>query len=259
MSSVGRLLHSVGLVFRETGQALDRLGCRLQGNGAFKEQLNRHRTIMNLFDHVPKVPKDAFVAPNAAVIGDVSIGNKSSIWYNVVLRGDVNSIRIGSNTNIQDGSIVHVAKNSLGGQILPTIVGNNVTVGHNAVLHACTLEDNCFVGMGATIMDGAHVASGSIVGAGSVVLAGTKIPQGQVWLGNPAKFKRDVTDAEKKFIATSAEKYAELAEEHAEETAKSFEEIEADKLERELRALTPEDVPAVEPYTKEVPIAPRRD
>eukprot|EP00898_Chlorokybus_atmophyticus_P003359 jgi/Chlat1/4023/Chrsp26S04082 len=233
MAGIGRALYSVGFWVRETGQALDRLGCRMQGKYAFKEELSRHRTIMNLFDQKPVVPKDAFVAPNAAVIGDVSIGAKSSVWYGCVLRGDVNKITVGSESNIQDGTIVHVAKNSIGGQVLPTIIGNKVTVGHNAILHACKLEDESFVGMGATVCDGAVVEKGAMVAAGALVKPGTRVPTGQIWGGNPARLLRELSSAESAFIATSAEKYAELATRHLAETSKSFEEIEEDKAIRE--------------------------
>ncbi|GBG58648.1 hypothetical protein CBR_g49 [Chara braunii] len=241
MGSLGRALYNVGFWIRETGQALDRLGCRLQGNYAFKEQLSRHRTIMNLFDKAPVVPKDCFVAPNAAVIGNVSVGQKTSIWYGCVLRGDVNSISVGSMTNIQDGTIVHVAKNNVSSQAVPTIIGDKVTVGHNAVLHACTVEDESFVGMGATLLDGVTVQKGAMVAAGALVTPGTTVPSGQIWAGNPAKFLRNLTADESQFIAKSAESYAQLASIHAEECAKSFEEIEADKEARKKAAQQDDD------------------
>ncbi|CAI7777217.1 unnamed protein product [Closterium sp. NIES-54] len=203
--------------------------------------VSRHRTIMNLFDKLPEVPANAFVAPSAAVIGDVQIGQRSSVWYNAILRGDVNSIRVGADTNIQDGCIVHVAKTNLAGKILPTIIGSRVTVGHNAVLHACTVEDEAFVGIGATLLDGVVVESGAMVAAGALVVQNTRIPSGQIWAGSPAKFFRTLTAAEQAFIAKSAESYASLAEVHAKENAKSFEEVEADKKQREGWANYSED------------------
>ncbi|CAI5470413.1 unnamed protein product [Closterium sp. Yama58-4] len=236
-----KALYNVGFWVRETGQALDRLGCRLQGKYAFHEELSRHRTIMNLFDKLPEVPANAFVAPSAAVIGDVQIGQRSSVWYNAILRGDVNSIRVGTDTNIQDGCIVHVAKTNLAGKILPTIIGSRVTVGHNAILHACTVEDEAFVGIGATLLDGVVVESGAMVAAGALVVQNTRIPSGQIWAGSPAKFFRTLTAAERAFIAKSAESYASLAEVHAKENAKSFEEVEADKKQREGWANYSED------------------
>lgn len=228
----GRLLYSVGFWIRETGQALDRLGCRLQGNSAFKEQVSRHRTLMNLFDKKPSVPADAFVAPSAAVIGDVTIGPRASIWYGSILRGDVGSIHVGAGTNIQDGTIVHVAKTNISGNVGPTIIGKNVTVGHNAVLHACTVEDEAFVGMGATVLDGAVVERGAMLAAGALLLQNARVPSGEIWAGSPAKFLRKLTEQEAAFIPKSAENYASLAKSHAAENAKSFEEIEADKAQR---------------------------
>ncbi|ESQ34844.1 hypothetical protein EUTSA_v10008724mg [Eutrema salsugineum] len=140
MGTLGRAFYSVGFWIRETGQALDRLGCRLQGKNCFREQLSRHRTLMNVFDKAPIVDKEAFVAPSASVIGDVQIGRGSSIWYGCVLRGDANTVTVGSGTNIQDNSLVHVAKSNLSGKVLPTIIGDNVTIGHSAVLHGCTVR-----------------------------------------------------------------------------------------------------------------------
>eukprot|EP00850_Spirogloea_muscicola_P003833 SM000016S01821 [mRNA] locus=s16:68410:70198:- [translate_table: standard] len=232
MSSLGRVLYTVGMWVRETGQALDRLGCRLQGSTAFKEQLSRHRTLMNLMDKAPAVDKDAFVAPSAALIGDVAVGKHSSIWYGAVLRGDVNYIRVGARTNIQDGTIVHVAKTNVSGNVAPTVIGSDVTVGHNAVLHACTVEDESFVGMGATLLDGVVVEKGAMVAAGSLVTQNTRIPSGQIWAGNPAKFLRNLSSEESAFISKSAENYASLGAEHAVETSKSFEELELDKAKR---------------------------
>ncbi|KAF2620253.1 hypothetical protein F2Q68_00040904 [Brassica cretica] len=116
MGTLGRAFYSVGFWIRETGQALDRLGCRLQGKNCFREQLSRHRTLMNVFDKAPIVDKEAFVAPSASVIGNVQIGRGSSIWYGCVLRGDVNTVSVGSGTNIQDNSLVHVAKSNLSGK-----------------------------------------------------------------------------------------------------------------------------------------------
>nr|GLL39217.1 gamma carbonic anhydrase 1, mitochondrial-like [Ipomoea trifida] len=184
MGSLGRAFYTVGFWIRETGQALDRLGCRLQGKYYFQEQLSRHRVLMNLFDKVPSVHREAFVAPSASITGDVKVGRHSSIWYGCVLRGDVNSVSIGTGTNIQDNSLVHVAKSNLTGKVLPTIIGNNVTVGHSAVLHGCTVEDEAFVGMGATLLDGVVVEKNAMIAAGALVRQNTRIPCGE--LMNPS-------------------------------------------------------------------------
>ncbi|KVH99354.1 Bacterial transferase hexapeptide repeat-containing protein [Cynara cardunculus var. scolymus] len=193
---------------------MDRLGSRLQGNNYFKEQLSRHRSLMNVYDKAPAVDKDAFVAPSASIIGDVNVGAGSSIWYGCVLRGDVNSISIGSGTNIQDHSLVHVAKSNLPGKVLPTVIGDNVTVGHSAVLHGCTVEDEAFVGMKATLLDGVVVEKHGMVAAGALVRQDTRIPSGEL------------TEEEIAFISQSAANYGSLAKVHAAENAKPLDKIE---------------------------------
>ncbi|KAK1309615.1 hypothetical protein QJS10_CPA08g00164 [Acorus calamus] len=185
---------------------------------------------MNLFDKVPSVAKDAFVAPSASVIGDVKVGGRSSIWYGCVLRGDVNGISVGSETNIQDNSLIHVAKSNLSGKVKPTIIGDRVTVGHSAVLHGCTVENEAFVGMGATLLDGVVVETNAMVAAGALVRQDTRIPSGEVWGGNPARFLRKLTDEEMKFFVESATNYSNLAQVHASENAKNFDEIEFEKV-----------------------------
>lgn len=230
MGTLGRAAYTVGFWIRETGQAMDRLGSRLQGNNYFKEQLSRHRSLMNVYNKAPSVDKDAFVAPSASVIGDVQVGAGSSIWYGCVLRGDVNSISIGSGTNIQDHSLVHVAKSNLPGKVLPTVIGDNVTVGHSAVLHGCTVEDEAFIGMKATLLDGVVVEKHAMVAAGALVRQGTTIPAGEVWGGNPAKFLRKLKDEEIAFFSKSASNYAGLAKVHADENAKPLEKSELLKV-----------------------------
>ncbi|XP_076881345.1 gamma carbonic anhydrase 1, mitochondrial-like [Bidens hawaiensis] len=180
MGTLGGAAYIIGFWIRETGQAMDRLGSRLQGNNFFKEQLSRHRTLMNVYDKAPLVAKDAFVAPSASVIGDVQVGAGSSVWYGCLLRGDVNSISIGSGTNIQDHSLVHVAKSNLPGKVHPTVIGNNVTVGHSAVIHGCTVEDEAFIGMKATLLDGVVVEKHAMVAVGALVRQDTRIPTGEV-------------------------------------------------------------------------------
>ncbi len=138
----------------------------------------------------PRIAADAFVAPGAVVVGDVEIGPESSVWFGCVLRGDVNVIRIGARTNLQDGTIVHVASDGPA-----TIVGDDVTIGHGAIIHACTLESGCFIGIRATIMDGAVVESGAMVAAGALVTPGKRVKAGELWAGAPARRLRDL-DAE---------------------------------------------------------------
>ncbi|KAL3603433.1 hypothetical protein D5086_004292 [Populus alba] len=212
-----------------------------------------HRTLMNIFDKAPVVDKDAFVAPSASVIGDVQVGKGSSIWYGCVLRGDVNSISVGSGTNIQDNSLVHVAKSNLSGKVLPTIIGDNVTVGHSAVVHGCTVEDEAFVGMGATLLDGVVVEKHAMVAAGALVRQNTRIPTGEVWGGNPAKFLRKLTDEEIAFIAQSATNYSNLAQVHAAENAKPFDEIEFEKVLRKKFAKKDEEYDSMLGVVRELP------
>lgn len=157
----------------------------------------------------PRICERAFVAPGAAVIGDVEIGAESGIWFGTVIRGDVNYIRIGERTNIQDGTVIHVTRKTG-----PTIIGSGVTVGHSVLMHACTLQDNCFVGMRATIMDGVVVESGAMVAAGALVTPNKHIPSGQLWAGSPARYFRDLSPEEIDFFPVSAENYVKHVHEY---------------------------------------------
>lgn len=168
---------------------------------------------------LPTIDSSAFIAPNAIISGDTKIGKNSSIWFGCTVRGDVESIRIGDNTNIQDNSVIHVtrahhAANKTGDKGAPTLIGNNVTVGHGAIIHACIIEDNAFIGMGSIVMDMARVEQYGMLAAGAVLTPGKVIKTGQLWVGNPAKYFRDLTDVEKNYIKTSADNYAELAAEY---------------------------------------------
>lgn len=176
--------------------------------------------------HVPQLGLGVFVADHAAVIGDVIIGARSSIWYGTVVRGDVMPIRIGAETSIQDNSVVHVTSDGpllvFGPGSAPagdprdvrrgtgTEVGDRVTVGHRVILHACTIEDDCLIGMGAIILDRARIGRGSLVGAGAVVTPGTLVPPGSLVIGAPARVKRPVSDEERAMIATGAAHYVDL-------------------------------------------------
>ena len=163
-------------------------------------------------DILPKVPSSVFIAPGAMIIGDVEIGENSSVWFNTVIRGDVHSIRIGFNTNIQDLSMLHVTRKTH-----PLVVGNEVTVGHRVILHGCTIGNLCLIGMGAVIMDGAVVEEGALIGAGSLVSEGSVIPAGMLAFGVPAKAKRPLTPEEKAFLSLSAKNYVEDAKSYRRE------------------------------------------
>jgi carbonic anhydrase/acetyltransferase-like protein (isoleucine patch superfamily) len=160
----------------------------------------------------PLIAADSFIAPSADIIGDVEIGSQVGIWFGCVLRGDVAEIRVGDRTNIQDGTVIHVTRNGH-----PTLIGSGVTIGHQALLHACKLEDSCFVGMGATIMDDVIVESGAMVAAGALVTPGKVVKKGQIWAGNPAKPFRDLTEAELAFIKISEQNYMKHVAEYIEE------------------------------------------
>lgn len=136
----------------------------------------------------PQIPDSCFVAPNATIVGDVQMGADCSIWFNAVVRGDVNKIRMGNKVNIQDGACIHCTY-----QKTETLLGNNVSVGHNAIVHGCSIEDNVLIGMGAIVMDNAHIGNGSIIAAGAVVLEGTIVPPGSIFAGVPAKKVKDVS------------------------------------------------------------------
>lgn len=136
----------------------------------------------------PQIPEDCYVAPNATIVGDVTIGSECSIWFNAVVRGDVNKIRIGNKVNIQDGACIHCTY-----QKTETIIGNNVSIGHNAIVHGCTVEDNVLIGMGAIVMDRARIGQNSIIAAGAVVLEDTTVPPGSIYAGVPAKKVKDIS------------------------------------------------------------------
>lgn len=158
---------------------------------------------------LPEIHPDAFLAPTAQVIGKVKIGKDSNLWFNVVVRGDVHEIHIGERTNIQDGTIIHVTTGGIG-----THIGNDVTIGHGVILHDCTLQDACFIGMGALIMDKAIVETGGMVAAGALVPPGKVVKSGELWGGRPAQLMRPMTEAEKAFIDVSAKRYVNLSKEY---------------------------------------------
>ncbi len=159
------------------------------------------------FDGVtPRIAATAFVAPTAAVIGDVTVGPDSGIWFHCVVRGDTNFIRIGARTNIQDGTIIHVNHITH-----PTIIGDDVTVGHAAIIHACVLENRAFVGMGATVLDGAVIEEGGMLAAGALLTPNKRIGRGELWQGAPARFVRAMSAEEVAKFATNAPHYVDLA------------------------------------------------
>ncbi|MDH6181444.1 carbonic anhydrase/acetyltransferase-like protein (isoleucine patch superfamily) [Microbacteriaceae bacterium SG_E_30_P1] len=157
----------------------------------------------------PSIASSAWVAPNATLVGAVTLGERASVFYGSVLRADSDRISVGRDSNLQDNVTVHCDAG------VPTIVGAGVSVGHGAILHGCTIEDDCLIGMGATVLNGAVIGSGSLVAAGAVVLEGTIVPPGSLVAGVPGKVRRELTDDEKAGIRTNAAHYLELSAAHA--------------------------------------------
>ena len=165
----------------------------------------------------PRLGADCFIAPGAHVIGDVELGDKASVWFGTTIRGDVFHIRIGDRTNVQDNSVIHVTTDRY-----PTIIGNDVTIGHRAILHGCTVEDGALIGMGAIVMDRAVIGKNSLVAAGSLVTEGTVIPPNTLALGSPAKPRRELSKEELQHLAWSAEHYTQVAQNYVESLGRGY-------------------------------------
>ncbi|MFH1873702.1 MAG: gamma carbonic anhydrase family protein [Pseudomonadota bacterium] len=161
---------------------------------------------MKFNDYIPDVHQSVFVAPNATIIGNVNIGLQSSVWFGAVIRGDFDKIEIGQRTNIQDLCLIHTSKK------YSVIIGNDVTVGHRALVHGCRIKDRVLVGMGSIIMNGAEIGEDCIVAAGAVVTEGTKVPDGSLIMGVPGKVKRKLTTEELEYIKLAASHYIDYAE-----------------------------------------------
>jgi len=170
------------------------------------KRLKMEQHLFHYRDLFPKIRKTVFLAPGVKIIGDVEIGEQASIWFNTVIRGDVNYIKIGSNTNIQDCSMLHVTNGEF-----PLSIGNKVTIGHSVNLHGCTVKDLCLIGIGATVLDGAVIEENSIVAAGSVVRPGFVVPSAKLVGGVPAEIIRDLTGEEIEEFPKSAERYVNYA------------------------------------------------
>lgn len=158
---------------------------------------------------LPKIASTAYIAPTASIIGDVVVDDESSIWFGCVVRGDVNEVRIGKRSNLQDGSVVHVSKDGSG-----TYIGDDVTIGHMVLIHAATLESGCFIGMHATIMDDCVVEQGSMLAAGALLTPGKRVGAGQLWAGSPARYLRDLNDGDRHRMAITGPRYIGLGREY---------------------------------------------
>ena len=163
---------------------------------------------------VPRIAESAYIDPSAQIIGDVIIGERSSVWPNVSVRGDVNYIRIGDETSIQDNTVLHVDHD-----VYPCIVGNRVTVGHSAVLHGCVVEDETLIGIGAIVLNGAKIGRGAVIAAGALVPEGMEVPPGMLAMGTPAKIRREVTPEERIRFAKNCDNYVKITQIYKEEQA----------------------------------------
>jgi carbonic anhydrase/acetyltransferase-like protein (isoleucine patch superfamily) len=186
---------------------------------AVKNKLEGNNMSIRSFQGIhPQIANSAYIDQDAVVIGDVTIGEDSSIWPTVVVRGDVHKIIIGHRSNIQDGSVLHVtADNEYNPGGFPLTIGDGVTVGHKAILHACTVGDYALIGMGATVLDGAKIGAKALIGAGSVVAPGKELEGGYLWLGSPAKKMRELTEKELAYLEFSAQHYVNLKNKHTAE------------------------------------------
>jgi len=167
--------------------------------------------IGNYLHHGPRIHEEAYIAPTADVVGRVTIHKDASVWHGAVIRGDVNEVVIGERTNVQDLTVIHEADD------YGVFIGSDVTIGHGAIVHACTIENNCLIGMGAIILDGAHIEENVIIGAGALVTGGKRIPRNSMVLGSPGKVVRSLTEEEIKELTDSALKYVRVSKEYAQE------------------------------------------
>lgn len=223
LPAIGHLLTYLLLSLRKQ---LDRIGASLEV-AKYTERLVPSTRIVSVDSVAPTIsPSAAFLAPSANLIGNVTLGAKSSVWYGATVRADGNEVTIGDQTNIGDRALIHIAK--IQGD-LPTQIGNGVTVRPGAIVHAAVLKDNCWIGEGAQVLDGCQVGSHSIVEPGAIVKPHTVIPDGQVWGGAPAKMIRNVTKEDIEAILHSAEDMAELAVLHAQECDKDYQQLAMDE------------------------------
>lgn len=212
INGVKALLHRIGFALRESGQALERTGCRLQGIYSYEEKLSRHMPVLPVRYKVPSLGQNAWVAPSGMVSGAVTLGDNSSVWYNAVIRGDFKPVTVGNNTNIQDAAYVGATS-----EYSPEVsIGDNVSIGHGAVLKGCTIGNNVLIGINAVVSEGAEVQAGAVVAAGAYLEEGAVVPSGEVWAGSPAKKLRDVKPSEADYLKTLPARYTEMAGSHEE-------------------------------------------
>jgi carbonic anhydrase/acetyltransferase-like protein (isoleucine patch superfamily) len=235
-AAVMAVRKNLGFMIRETGQAMDRLGCRVMGDFAFMEPLSRHRTVMGVYGTAPALGSNVFIAPSASVIGDVSLGDSSSVWYGAVLRGDAGSISVGEGTALQDRVLVNVGRTGPASAARPAVIGSRVTVGQGAVLHACTVLDEAVIGIGAHVLDGATVEKHGVLSAGSVLAPGATIKSGELWSGIPAVKVSNVETSMIEAALLKVEENAKLAAVHSAEHSKTLDVLVAEGETRSAQA-----------------------
>jgi len=217
MAMLRRAVSAVGRGFRETGQAVERMGMRAQDNWLFQEKLCRHRAVMKIFDQRPKIGAAVFVAPNATITGSVEIKESSTVWYGAVLRGDQSSIYVGGYSSIGDRTVVQSSAINPTGFSARTYIGDYVTIGQGCLLRACTVDDNSVVGDGCILQEGSLVDRGAMLEAGSLLPSGARVPSGEVYGGSPASFVRKLQKEELTEFQMTAEATTSLAAKHADE------------------------------------------
>lgn len=220
------VMGAISGAFRAAGRSLEVAGRSIEGASAYVEKFVPSTASVSIKSKSPQLSGN-FVAPTAAVLGDVTIGANSSVWYGAVIRGDVNSIRIGSTTSIGDRAMIHVDKTK------PTTIGSNVLISPGAIVHGCTIEDNTHIGANAQVMDGATIQKNSIVAGGALVGPGKTVKTGQLWGGIPAVAIRDLTSEEIKKIATQTQANCDLSLLYAAETAKGWEQLDQEDYDHE--------------------------
>eukprot|EP00818_Percolomonas_sp_WS_P002683 CAMPEP_0117448188 /NCGR_PEP_ID=MMETSP0759-20121206/7271_1 /TAXON_ID=63605 /ORGANISM="Percolomonas cosmopolitus, Strain WS" /LENGTH=276 /DNA_ID=CAMNT_0005240565 /DNA_START=107 /DNA_END=937 /DNA_ORIENTATION=+ len=228
------LRNLTGLFLRDAAKFTDSLGAMVMGKASYAEQLNRSRRLTKLGDYEPVLsdPASTFIAPNAQVMGEVEMGKNVSVWYGTILRADANRISVDNYTNLQDRCLVRGTDELH--RDFQVALGKFVTVESGVTLKGCLIEDNCFVGVGATILEGVEIGKGSMIAPGSLVTPGTMIGDGEFWAGSPARKVRDLTKKEIEQIKDHAYLYFDLAMKHKEETDKSFEQV---AMEQERQAM----------------------
>lgn len=238
MAIGAKVVTAASNVARNLGQTLDKMGAAMEV-AKYTERLVPSTRFVSVNNIAPSVNANtAFIAPSASIVGDVTIGSSSSVWYNSTIRGDGNKVTIGSNTNIGDCVVVHIAK--LQGDFA-TNIGNNVSIGPNSIIHAATIQDDVVVGSGVQILDGATIGTNVFIESGSIVTPGTKVPDGEVWSGSPAKSVRKVTKEDIEYIQGHSTEMSSLALLHAGENEKDYKTLAKDEEDYEDKMYRADD------------------